>query len=136
MAQYRELAAFAQFASDLDEATRKQIERGQRVTELMKQDQYKPMSIAQLAVSLYAANNGFIDDVEPKKVTDFEAALQDYMSANASELMDKINETGDFNDDLMNSVNNELNCITNFISHYINLIFVSQAESLISLQLV
>ncbi|MBF0264465.1 MAG: F0F1 ATP synthase subunit alpha [Gammaproteobacteria bacterium] len=108
LAQYRELAAFAQFASDLDDATRKQIERGQRVTELMKQEQYKPMTIAQLAVSLYAANNGFLDDIEPKKVTDFEAALQDYMFSSATELMDKINSTGDYNDEIDKSLNSAI----------------------------
>ncbi len=75
LAQYRELAAFAQFASDLDETTRKQLERGQRVTELMKQKQYSPLSVAEMAVSLFAANEGYLDDVDIKKVVDFEAAL-------------------------------------------------------------
>ena len=75
LAQYRELAAFAQFASDLDEATRKQLERGQRVTELMKQKQYSPMSVAEMGVSLYAVEHGYIDDVDLNKVGDFEAAL-------------------------------------------------------------
>ncbi len=96
LAQYRELAAFAQFASDLDETTRNQIERGQRVTELMKQHQYSPMSVAQLAVSLFAANEGFLDDIEPSKVTDFEAALQDHMENNEKELMDSVNESGNY----------------------------------------
>lgn len=100
LAQYRELAAFAQFASDLDEATRKQLERGQRVTELMKQNQYSPMSVAQMAVSLFAANEGFLDGVEVNKVLAFEAALQSYMKSEQAELMDKINATGDFNDDI------------------------------------
>ena len=67
LAQYRELAAFAQFASDLDENTRKQIERGQRVTQLMKQKQYQPLTIAEMAVSLYAANEGYLDDIDVKK---------------------------------------------------------------------
>ncbi len=98
LAQYRELAAFAQFASDLDESTRKQIERGQRVTELMKQNQYAPMSIAQMAVSLFAANEGFLDDVEVEKVRDFEDALQAYMKSEQAKLMNEINKTGDFND--------------------------------------
>ncbi len=100
LAQYRELAAFAQFASDLDESTRKQIERGQRVTELMKQNQYAPMSVAQMAVSLFAANEGFLDDIEVEKVRDFEDALQSYMAAQEADLMASINETGDFNDDI------------------------------------
>jgi len=100
LAQYRELAAFAQFASDLDESTRKQIERGQRVTELMKQKQYSPMSVAEQAVSLLAANKGFIDDVEVNKVVDFEAAMQAYFKSNEADLLAKINESGDFNDDI------------------------------------
>ncbi|MFA7619914.1 MAG: F0F1 ATP synthase subunit alpha [Thiohalomonadaceae bacterium] len=96
LAQYRELAAFAQFASDLDEATRKQINRGQRVTELMKQGQYAPMSIAQMAVSLYAVNQGYLDDIDVKKVVDFESALQDFMKAQHKALLDQINESGDW----------------------------------------
>ncbi|MGY6276749.1 F0F1 ATP synthase subunit alpha [Methylomonas sp. MgM2] len=104
LAQYRELAAFAQFASDLDEATRKQIERGQRVTELMKQNQYAPMPVADMAVSLYAANAGFLDPIDVKKVRDFEAALLSFMKAEESELMAKINEKGDYNDDIQNGV--------------------------------
>ena len=104
LAQYRELAAFAQFASDLDEATRSQIQRGQRVTELMKQPQYRPLSIAEMAVSLFAANEGFIDDVEVEKVGSFEAALLSYMKSNEAELMAKINETGGFGDDISGGI--------------------------------
>ena len=100
LAQYRELAAFAQFASDLDEATRKQLERGQRVTELMKQKQYQPLSVAEQAVSLFAANEGFLDDLDVAKVVDFEAALLSHMNSQHKALMDKINATGDFNDDI------------------------------------
>jgi len=94
------LAAFAQFASDLDEATRAQINRGQRVTELMKQKQYQPLSVAEMAVSLFAANEGFLDDVEVNKVGDFEAALLANMHSNQADLMATINETGNFNDDI------------------------------------
>ena len=100
LAQYRELAAFAQFASDLDETTRKQIERGQRVTELMKQAQYAPLSVAEMACSLFAANEGFIDDVDVKKVVDFEAALHSFLRSNNVDLLAKINESGDFGDDI------------------------------------
>ena len=75
LAQYRELAAFAQFASDLDDATRKQLERGRRVTELMKQQQYSPMSIAEMAVTLFAVNNGYFDDIEVERVLKFEHEL-------------------------------------------------------------
>ncbi len=96
LAQYRELAAFAQFASDLDEATRKQISRGQRVTELMKQGQYAPMSIAQMAVSLYAVNQGYLDDIDAKKVVDFENALQDFMKSQHKGLLDQIDASGDW----------------------------------------
>ena len=100
LAQYRELAAFSQFASDLDEATRKQLERGERVTELMKQKQYSPLSVAEMAVSLFAADQGYIDDVDIEKVLNFEQALLSYMHASHTELMDKINESGDLNDEI------------------------------------
>jgi len=100
LAQYRELAAFSQFASDLDEATRKQLERGQRVTELMKQPQYSPLSTSDMGVSLFAANEGYLDDVEINKVVSFEAALHSYMSANHAELVAKVNAEADWNDEL------------------------------------
>lgn len=100
LAQYRELAAFAQFASDLDEATRKQLERGQRVTELMKQKQYSPLNIGEMAVSLYAANEGFLDDVEVNKIVDFEEALHGHVRSNHQSVLDTINEAGDYNDDI------------------------------------
>jgi len=104
LAQYRELAAFAQFASDLDEATRNQIQRGQRVTELMKQPQYQPLSIAEMAVSLFAANEGFIDDVDVEKVGSFEAALLSNMKSNHGDLVAKINETGGFDKDVASAL--------------------------------
>ncbi|MBE9516543.1 MAG: F0F1 ATP synthase subunit alpha [Proteobacteria bacterium] len=91
LAQYRELAAFAQFASDLDEATRKQIALGQRITELMKQPQYEPLSVASMAVTLFAVNEGYLDDVEVIKVQAFENALQSYMKSSQSDLLDQIN---------------------------------------------
>ena len=113
LAQYRELAAFAQFASDLDESTRKQIERGRRVTELMKQTQYSPMSVAQMAVSLFAANEGFLDSIEVSKVLAFESALHLYMKTEQSELMNKINATGDYNDEIKNGLQT---AITTFVN--------------------
>ena len=100
LAQYRELAAFAQFASDLDDATREQLEHGQAVTELMKQKQYSPMSVAEMGAVLYAANNGYLKDVEISKIGDFEAALLGYLNSENKSLMDKINEKGDYNDDI------------------------------------
>jgi len=104
LAQYRELAAFSQFASDLDEATRKQLERGERVTELMKQMQYQPMGVGQMAVSLFAANEGYLDDVAVNKVVDFERALQGYMASAQKALLDQINASGDYNDDIKQSL--------------------------------
>ena len=95
LAQYRELAAFAQFASDLDEATRKQLERGRRVTELMKQPQYSPLSVAEMALTLYAVNNGYVDDVDVKECLAFENGLRGYMRARYSELMQKIDSSKD-----------------------------------------
>ena len=100
LAQYRELAAFAQFASDLDDATRAQLELGERVTELMKQAQYSPLSIAEMAFTLFAANEGYLDDVDVKKVVAYEAAMLADMKSNHAELMSKINESGDYNDDI------------------------------------
>jgi len=97
LAQYRELAAFAQFASDLDETTRKQLERGQRVTELMKQKQYSPLSISLMALSLFAANEGYLDDVPVKKTGDFEAAMHDYLRSQHNDLLKLIDVAGDFN---------------------------------------
>ncbi|NLF54832.1 MAG: F0F1 ATP synthase subunit alpha [Thauera phenolivorans] len=90
LAQYRELAAFAQFASDLDDATRKQLERGRRVTELMKQAQYSPMSIAEMAVVLYAVNNGYFDDVEVSSVLPFEAGLLQFVKTQNAALVSTI----------------------------------------------
>ena len=104
LAQYRELAAFSQFASDLDEATRKQLQRGERVTELMKQIQYAPMSIGQMAVSLFSANEGYLDDMEVNKVVDFEHALQSYMKTSQAELIEKIDSTGDYDEGIADAL--------------------------------
>jgi len=100
LAQYRELAAFAQFASDLDEATRKQLERGQRVTELMKQKQHSPLTVGEMAVSLYAVNEGYLDDVEVNQIVDFEAAMQSYVREKFGAMLDKLNATGEYNDEI------------------------------------
>ncbi len=100
LAQYRELQAFAQFASDLDEATRKQLEHGQRVTELMKQKQYAPMSVAEMGVVIFAAEKGFLNDVELKKIGAFEGALLSFANAEYKELMATINESGGYNGDI------------------------------------
>ena len=100
LAQYRELAAFSQFASDLDDATKAQLDHGERVTELMKQKQYSPLSIAEMAVMVFAADNGFLKEVEVNKIGDFESSVLSYMSAEHSDLMDQINQSGDYNDDI------------------------------------
>ncbi len=100
LAQYRELAAFAQFASDLDEATRAQLALGERAVELMKQAQYSPLGVAQMGFSLFAMNEGFMDDVEVSKVLDFEAAMWAYVKSNNADLVAKIDESGDYNDDI------------------------------------
>jgi len=108
LAQYRELAAFAQFASDLDESTRKQLERGQRVMETMKQKQYSPMSVAQMAVSLFAVDRGYMDDVELDKVGDFEVALQSYMGSAHADFMKSIIDDPQFNDDVESKLKSAL----------------------------
>jgi len=87
-------------SSNLDEATRKQLERGERVTELMKQPQYSPMSIAEMAFSLFAANEGYLDDIDAKKVVDFEKAMLSYLRSEHADLLAKINETADYNDEI------------------------------------
>jgi F-type H+/Na+-transporting ATPase subunit alpha len=91
LAQYRELAAFSQFASDLDAATRSQLERGQRVTELMKQKQYAPMSVAEMALSIYSVNNGYMDKVDVKKIGAFEVGLQSFAKTSFKSDIDAIN---------------------------------------------
>ena len=98
LAQYRELAAFSQFASDLDEGTRKQLERGERVTALMNQAQYSPLSTAELGMTLFAANEGFLDDIAVNKINDFEAALLAHLRSDQSEFLDKVNASGDYDD--------------------------------------
>ena len=100
LAQFRELAAFAQFASDLDDATRAQLERGERVTELMKQAQYSPMGIAAMAFTLFAVEQGYMDDQPTNKILDFESAMLAYLNSNNADLVNMIEETGDFNDDI------------------------------------
>jgi F-type H+/Na+-transporting ATPase subunit alpha len=100
LAQFRELAAFSQFASDLDEATRKQLERGQRVTELMKQKQYAPMSVAEMALSLFAGNNGYFDKIDRLKVVETEAALQSFARSSHADLLKGINAKPDLSKDV------------------------------------
>ncbi len=100
LAQYRELAAFSQFASDLDDATKAQLDHGQRVTELMKQQQYSPQTIAEMGLMLYAVDRGHLRDVAVDKVLDFEAALLAYVHAEHAELMDRIVATGSYDDDV------------------------------------
>ncbi|MCD6047285.1 MAG: synthase subunit alpha [Gammaproteobacteria bacterium] len=108
LAQYRELAAFSQFASDLDETTRKQLERGQRMTEMLKQPQYHPMSVAQIAVSLFAVDKGYLDDVALDKVTHFEKELQDFMASQYAPLMAEINEKCDYTGDVEKSLHDAI----------------------------
>ena len=99
LAQYRELAAFAQFASDLDEATRKQLERGRMVTELMKQAQYQPMQVIEMVLTLFAVNNGFFDDVEVKKALAAERSLRDHVKTKYADLMNRLEEKKDMSVD-------------------------------------
>ncbi|MTI14011.1 F0F1 ATP synthase subunit alpha [Sansalvadorimonas verongulae] len=108
LAQYRELQAFAQFASDLDEATRKQLEHGQRVTELMKQKQYQPLSVAEMGVVIYAAEKGYLEDVALNKIGDFESALLSYVNSEHATLMATINEAGDFSKDIESGIKEAL----------------------------
>ena len=103
LAQFRELEAFAQFASDLDDASREQLEQGQKVTEVMKQKQYSPMSVGEMSVMLFAVNEGYMKDVELNKIADFESALLSFMASEYKELMANLDETGEYSDDVLAS---------------------------------
>ena len=104
LAQYRELAAFAQFASDLDDATRNQLDRGERGTKLLKPAQYAPMSVAEMGLTLYAVNEGYVDKVEVEKLGDFERALHGHFRTSYGDLADQINKDGDYNDEIAASL--------------------------------
>jgi F-type H+-transporting ATPase subunit alpha len=104
LAQYRELAAFSQFASDLDEATRRQLEHGERINELMKQKQYAPMTVAEMGVVLFAANEGFLAKVPVNKVLDFESALLSYMKTSHGDFMDQVNREGKYSDEVVDTM--------------------------------
>ncbi|MBJ16427.1 MAG: F0F1 ATP synthase subunit alpha [Legionellaceae bacterium] len=104
LAQFRELEAFSQFASDLDDATRKQLERGQRIIEIMKQKQYMPFSVADMAVSLFVVEKGHLDDVPVAEISSFEAALRQFMHASHASLLTKINESGQFDVEIENQL--------------------------------
>ena len=104
LAQYRELAAFSQFASDLDDATKAQLDQGESVTELMKQKQYTPLSIAEMGVVLFAANEGYLTDIDVAKIGAFESALLSYMASEHGALMDQINENGNYNDEITSKI--------------------------------
>lgn len=104
LAQYRELAAFAQFSSDLDEATRKQLDHGQKVTELMKQRQYSPLTVAEQALVIFAAERGFLEDVELNKVQSFEQALLGYARTQYADLLKQIDEKPDYNDEIVKAL--------------------------------
>src|SRR4029079_19072314 len=101
MAQFRELAAFSQFMSDLDEATRKQLERGQRITEVMKQKQYQPLSVAEESAILFAPDQGYLDDIPVNRIAMFEQELNAYLNANYREVIERINKTGEYNDEVV-----------------------------------
>ena len=109
LAQYRELAAFSQFASDLDEATRQQLDKGRKVTELMKQKQYAPYSVAELSVTLYAIDEGAIDNYEVDQVIEMEHELQEHMASKHKDLMDKINEVGELTDEIKSELEAAVN---------------------------
>jgi len=105
LAAYRELAAFSQFASDLDDATRRQLDRGARVTELMKQKQFSPMTVSEMGAVLFAANEGYLEDVPVDKILDFEQAFLSYMRAEHGDFMSGVDESGDYNDEIVETLN-------------------------------
>jgi len=114
-AQYRELEAFAQFASDLDEATRKQLERGQRITEIFKQPQYQPLSICEMAMSLFAVDKGYLDDVPVSRVVEFEKELHSFLKNKHVDFMTKVHETLELTDE---SATGFANIIDDFKKHH------------------
>ena len=108
LAQFRELEAFAKFASDLDEATALQITRGRRMVEILKQNQYVPMSVANQVVIIYAASKGYLDDIDLDKVKDFEIGLLEHFQSKYSDSLDEIHETGDIGEDLEKKMDNAI----------------------------
>ena len=108
LAQFRELEAFAQFASDLDDASREQLELGQKVTELMKQKQYSPMSVAEMGLVLFAVEKGYLNDVELNKIADYESALLSYMSSEHKDFMEDLSETGEYSDEVLKTFTDAL----------------------------
>lgn len=108
LAQFRELAAFSQFASDLDDATRRQLEHGERINELMKQKQYSPMTVAEMGIVLFAANEGYLEDLEVDKVLDFEAALISYMNSEHTDFMEEVNSQGAYSDEVVETMTKAL----------------------------
>ena len=104
LAQYRELEAFAKFGSDLDKATLAQLTRGERMVEILKQNQYVPMTIERQIAIIFAASKGHLDDIEIEKVSEFESNLFDYLEANASDQLSSIKESGDLSDDTSKSL--------------------------------
>jgi F-type H+-transporting ATPase subunit alpha len=104
LAQYREMAAFAQFGSDLDASTQKLLNRGSKLTELLKQNQYSPMSVAEQVVSVFAGVNGYLDDLELNQVKDFESKLSDLIKSSHSDILESINSTGNLDDEIKNKL--------------------------------
>jgi len=103
-AQYRELAAFAQFSSDLDKDTKSKLERGKRITEVLKQNQYSPLSVAQQVFIMYAANIGLLDNIPVERVSDFEKGLNEYIETSAKKIVEDLNKTGDWSDEIAEQV--------------------------------
>ena len=112
LAQFRELEAFAQFASDLDEATKKQLLRGQKLTEVLKQPQYQPLSVAQQVSILFAANEGFLDEVDNKKISEYKKGWFEHLEANLPELVQRLNSGSNLEDADAESLKTELQKFT------------------------
>ena len=108
LAQYREMAAFAQFGSDLDASTQQLLNRGSKLTELLKQKQYSPMTVAEMGLVLFAVEKGYLKDVELNKIADYESALISYMTAEHKEFMEKLAETGEYSDEVVQTFTDAL----------------------------
>ena len=116
LAQYRELEAFAKFGSDLDKATLAQLTRGERMVEILKQNQYVPMTVERQIAIIFAASKGYLDDIEIEKVSEFESNLFDYLEANASDQLFSIKESGDLSDDTSKSLDKLISDFKNSFS--------------------
>jgi F-type H+-transporting ATPase subunit alpha len=113
LAQYRELAAFAQFGSDLDKTTQAQLNRGRRLVEILKQGQYSPMRVALQVMSVFAGTQGFLDNLQVEAIREFESAMHQWLLDNRGDLLDRVEKASKFDDALANDMRSAINDFKN-----------------------